>query len=125
MRVLRALAGSLLWILACVVGLLGVILSVTLILLPLGIPLLLLARKLFKYSLTFFLPRAVRHPAQELGRKSRHGAKDAASTMGVSGKKLKRGRKRGRKMTNKARKQAEKKLGRKDRSLVGRIKRAA
>jgi hypothetical protein len=125
MRVLRALAGSLLWVLACVVGLLGVLLSVTLILLPVGIPLLLLARKLFKYSLTLFLPRVVRHPAQELGRKGRSGAKGAADTMGVSGKKLQRGRKRGRKLTNKARKQAGKKLGRKDRSLVGRIKGAA
>jgi hypothetical protein len=125
MRVLRALVGSLLWVLACVVGLLGVVLSVTLILLPLGVPLLLLARKLFKYSLTFFLPPALRHPARELGRTSRRGAKDAADAMGASGKRLQRGRKRGRKLTKKARKQAGKKLGRKDRSLVGRIKGAA
>jgi hypothetical protein len=124
MTVLRALLGSLLWILACVVGLLGVLLSVTLILLPVGIPLLFLARKLFKYSMTFFLPRAVRHPAQELGRKGRRSAGDAADAMGASGRTLKRARKRGRKLTKKARKQASKKLG-KDRSLVGRIKRAA
>jgi hypothetical protein len=45
--------------------------------------------------------------------------------MGASGKRLQRGRKRGRKLTKRARKQAGKTLGRKDRSLVGRIKGAA
>jgi hypothetical protein len=120
MRVVRGLVGSLLWILACVVGLLGVVLSVTLILLPLGIPLLFLARKLFKYSMTFFLPRVVRHPAQELGRKSRRSAGDAADAVGVSGKTMKRARKRGKKLTGKA----SQKLGRKDKTLLGRLKRA-
>jgi len=66
MRVLRALAASVLWVLAGVLALLGVVLSITIILLPLGIPLLLLARKLFRYSMTLLLPRAVRHPGQEL-----------------------------------------------------------
>jgi hypothetical protein len=103
-RVLRALVGSLLWILACVVGLLGILLSVTLILLPVGIPLLLLARKLFSYSMTFFLPRAIRHPAQELRKKSGDGISDAADSLGLSGKKLKRARKSGRKAGKKARK---------------------
>ena len=51
MRMLRALVGSLLWILSGVLGLVGVILCVTVILLPLGIPLLYLARRLFKYSM--------------------------------------------------------------------------
>ena len=78
MKVLRALAGSLLWVLAGVVGLLGALLSITIVLLPVGIPLLLLARKLFAYSMTFFLPRAVRHPGEELGRKGREAAKDVA-----------------------------------------------
>ena len=68
MRMLRALVGSLLWVLSGVLGLVGVLLCVTVILLPLGIPLLYLARRLFKYSMVFFLPRAVRHPAQELGK---------------------------------------------------------
>jgi hypothetical protein len=71
MRALRALVGSLLWILAGVVGLVGALLCVTVILLPVGIPLLLLARRLFRYSMVFFLPRTVRHPVQELGRKNR------------------------------------------------------
>jgi hypothetical protein len=67
MRVLRALAASVLWILAGVLALLGVVLSITIILLPLGIPLLLLARKLVRYSMTLLLPRAVRHPGEALG----------------------------------------------------------
>ena len=104
MRMLRALLGSLLWILACVVGLVGAVLCVTLILLPLGIPLLLLARKLFAYSMTFFLPRVVRHPAKELRAKSSKGVSDAADSLGLSGKTLKRARKRGRKTGKKGRK---------------------
>jgi len=104
MRVLRAFLGSLLLILACVVGLLGALLSVTLILLPLGIPLLLLARKLFGYSMTMFLPRVVRHPAKELGTKGKKSASDAADSLGLSGKTLKRARKRGRKAGKKGKK---------------------
>ncbi|MGZ4517969.1 MAG: hypothetical protein ACXVXN_08625 [Mycobacteriaceae bacterium] len=69
MRMLRGLAGSLLWIVACLVGLVGALLSVTLILAPVGVPLLFLARRLFQSSMALFLPRAVRHPAQELRRK--------------------------------------------------------
>ena len=42
MRLLRALLGALLWIVASLVGLLGVIACVTLILLPVGIPLVML-----------------------------------------------------------------------------------
>jgi len=104
MRILRALGGSVLWILACVVGLVGALLSVTLILLPVGIPLLLLARKLFAYSMTFFLPRAVRHPAKELKAKGGKGVSDTANSLGLSGKSLKRLRKRGRKAGKKGRK---------------------
>jgi hypothetical protein len=110
MRLLRALLGSLLWILAGVVGLLGVLLCITVILLPLGVPLLFLARKLFAYSMTFFLPRTMRHPARELGRKSRQAGEKAART----------GRRTGRKVTG----GAAEKLGRQDRSLTGRLKRA-
>jgi hypothetical protein len=99
MRVLRALAASVLWVLAGVLALLGVLLSITIILLPVGIPLLFLARKLFRYSMTLLLPRSVRHPGQELGKKGRRGAARAAESAGKT-------------------------LGRKDRSLMGRLKRA-
>ena len=108
MRVLRALGGSLLLIVTGVVGLLGVLLSVTVILLPVGIPLLMLARKLFGFSMTLFLPRAVRHPAQELRKKGGKSASDAAGSLGLSRKARKRTgkkvRKRGRKLGKKGRK---------------------
>lgn len=114
MRFLRALLGSLLWVLAGVVGLVGALLCVTLILLPLGIPLLFLARKLFRYSMTLFLPRAVRHPAQELRKKASDGASGAGDSLGLSRKSLKRGRKKGRKAVDKGRKT----LGRKVKGLT-------
>ena len=95
MRGLRALAGSLLWILACVVTLVGALLSVTLILAPIGIPLLFLARRLFGASMAMFLPRTLRHPAQELGRKGRDAAKDTGTKIRKkTGKKRRWGRKR-------------------------------
>ena len=61
MRLLRGLLGTLLWILAAVVGLVAVILCVTVILLPLGIPLLGYARRLFAQAVRMMLPRAVAH----------------------------------------------------------------
>ena len=70
MRFLRVLLGSLLWLVAGVVGLLGVVLSVTVILLPVGIPLLMLARRLFRMAMALILPRAVVHPVEELGKKA-------------------------------------------------------
>jgi hypothetical protein len=61
---------------------LAAILCVTIILLPLGIPLLLLSRKLFSVGGRLMLPRSVRHPIQEAdksakksGRKARKQAK--------------------------------------------------
>jgi hypothetical protein len=81
MRILRALVGSVLWILAGVLGLVGVLLCVTLILLPVGIPVLMLARKLFRYSMTMFVPRQVRHPVDELGKSARRQAKKAKDSV--------------------------------------------
>lgn len=75
MRILRGLVGSLLWILAGVLGLVGVLLCATLILLPIGIPVLMLARRLFTYAMGVMVPRKVRHPVQELGKSTRRGAK--------------------------------------------------
>ena len=93
MKFLRALIGSLLWILAGVLGLVAALLCLTVILLPLGIPLFLLARKLFRYSMTMFLPRTMRHPAQEAGKTAKGNAKklmDSASSSTPTMKKLKK-----------------------------------
>jgi hypothetical protein len=92
-RVLRALAGVLLWIVAALVGLIGALLSVTLILLPVGIPLLFLAKKLFTTSVQLMMPRKLAHPVKELGKQSRkkgRAAKDAGAD--VSKKLRKAGR---------------------------------
>jgi hypothetical protein len=69
MFILRGLAASLLWLVAGLLGLLGVVLSVTVVLLPLGVPLLLLAKKVFGYSMALLVPRKARHPVSE-GRKA-------------------------------------------------------
>jgi hypothetical protein len=60
----------LVWLVAGVVAALGVLLCITLVLLPLGIPLLLVARRLFGLSARLVLPRAVVHPVKELQRRA-------------------------------------------------------
>jgi hypothetical protein len=70
-RLVRVLVGAVFWILAVVVGLVAAILCVTTILLPIGIPLLLLSRRLFGASTRQFLPRKVRHPLQEADKAAR------------------------------------------------------
>ena len=130
MRLLRGLAGAVLWILAAVVGLLGVVLCVTVILLPLGIPLVILARRLFTRSVRLMLPRSVAHPvdesgksARKKGRKAKSAATDAVETATKKGRKgsdkgadvasvaLEKGRKaakKGRKAAKKGRKSTKK-----------------
>jgi hypothetical protein len=105
MRMLRAAGGSLLLILTGIVGLLGVILSITIILLPLGIPLLWLAKKLFRTSMALFLPRAVRHPAEGLSKKTGLGATGAAEPVDSMAASMKRTRKRAGRLSGKAREQ--------------------
>jgi hypothetical protein len=75
MLLLRGLGASLLWIVAGVVGLLGALLSVTVILAPVGIPLLLLARKIFGYSMVVLFPGKVRHPVQHTEKSAKGGLK--------------------------------------------------
>ena len=120
MRLLRALAGSLLWILSGVLGLVGVLLCVTIILLPLGIPLLAVARRLFRYSMVFFLPRKVRHPAQELGKSARKGAREAAGSVSVPDVTSKKARKKAGKQAGKVARRTRKKVAKRGRSLLGR-----
>lgn len=84
MLLLRGLGASLLWIAAGVVGLLGVILCATVILIPLGIPVLMLAKRLFMYSMSVLVPGKVKHPVETLertaGKRSREAAVSPAST---------------------------------------------
>lgn len=77
MRALRWTAASLLGVLGGILGLVGAILCVTLILLPLGIPILFLSRKLFRTAGQLLVPREVRHPLQEVQERSSGSAKSA------------------------------------------------
>lgn len=82
MRLLRGLAGVLLWIVALVLALVAVILCVTVLLLPLGLPLLGYARRLFTLAARLMFPRtaarskqAKNSAARLVGRgKRNHGA---------------------------------------------------
>jgi hypothetical protein len=86
MRVLRGLGGAVLWIVASVVGLLAVVLCVTVILLPVGIPLLLVAKRMFGKSVGLLLPRAVTHPVDEGSKKMRKSGKDVSTKAGKASK---------------------------------------
>jgi hypothetical protein len=68
MRVLRICLGLVVWSLTLILLLVSAILCVTVILLPLGIPLLLLTKKLFFAGLRLMTSRKVTHPVEELGK---------------------------------------------------------
>jgi len=70
---------------------------VTLLLLPLGLPLLRLVRRLFRMATRLMLPRAVTHPVEELGkgarksgRRARSTSQDVASEVGRKGRRASR-----------------------------------
>jgi hypothetical protein len=73
MRLLRGLAGALLWLVALLLVVVAAILCVTLILLPLGLPLLGYARRLFTLSLRLMFPRTAARSAGA-AEKARAGA---------------------------------------------------
>jgi hypothetical protein len=77
-RILRALGAALLWLLAVVVGLVACLLCVTLILLPLGLPLLRLAGRMFAKAAQLMLPRPVAHPVKELEKRGHRARKGLA-----------------------------------------------
>jgi|SRR5918994_853463 hypothetical protein len=126
MRLLRGLAGALLWILAGVLGLVSLLLCVTILLLPLGIPLFRLSKALFGKSVRLMLPAGVAHPVKETkkkGEKAKPEVPEVASKAGrklrkATGKKGKRLRRKARKRGKKARNKAREATGRR-RKLFG------
>jgi hypothetical protein len=95
MRLLRGLLGALLWILASVLGLVGVLLCVTIILLPVGIPIVKIAGSLFRRSMRLLLPPALAHPvdnvttaAKKQRRKVGSAMSDAAHDASKKGRKV-------------------------------------
>jgi hypothetical protein len=111
MRLLRGIAGALLWIVSLVLILVGGLLCVTLILLPIGIPLLGYARRMFATSMKLMLPRAVTHPAETSQKAMRsHGRnakKQAARDFADTKDDIAATRKRGRKKVKQVRKKAK------------------
>ena len=102
MRALRGLLGALLWILGSVVGLVAVVLCVTVILLPLGLPLLRLSRTMVGNAVRLMMPQPLAHPVKEaerswkrLGRKAKRQTPTPDLDAKQMGKKVK---KRGRRL---------------------------
>jgi hypothetical protein len=71
MQTVRRIGAGFLWVAAFLLGLVSVVLCLTIILLPLGLPLLLLAGRLFRIAMRLWAPRAVSHPVDEAGQKMR------------------------------------------------------
>ena len=103
MRVLRGALGALLWVVAGLVGLVSLLLCVTVILLPLGIPLFRASKALFAKALRLMMPRAVAHPIKETRRKGRRLAPDSPD---ISGKLAKAGKKTRKKANKKVKRVA-------------------
>lgn len=72
MRVPRALAGALLWIVSGVIALVAVIPCLTIILLPVGIPLLKVGTRMFGQAMRLFMPPELSRPVK---RPVKHGRK--------------------------------------------------
>jgi hypothetical protein len=93
-RLARGLLGVLLWIVASVVGLLGILCCVTVILLPVGFVLLRLAGRTYRRAVALMLPRAVSHPVDAVtpSRRTRKklAKKGRAAAATVTGDKKKR-----------------------------------
>ena len=94
MRLLRGLLAALLWILAGVLALVGLLLCVTLILLPLGVPVLAYARRVWAWAVRLMLPRMFTHPVQELtGAMDEHREKVTGTVSDAAGSTAKGSRK--------------------------------
>ena len=93
MRLLRALAGTLLWVLAAVLGLVGAILCVTLILLPVGLVVFGYARRLFTLASRLMAPRTTgraKEGKESAKRFLRGHAQPSSDAKSKKGKKSKR-----------------------------------
>ncbi|GAB7005557.1 hypothetical protein JCM18899A_30300 [Nocardioides sp. AN3] len=105
MKALRWLGASLLSLVGGLLGLVGALLCVTIILAPLGIPILFLARRLFRTAGDLVIPRKVRHPLEALSDAASDSTSDVTKTVGKKGKAARKQSKRAtRKVTKKAKK---------------------
>ena len=104
MTVIRGLGAVALWIAASLLGLVGVLLCLTVILLPVGLPLLRMAGRSYGKAARLMLPRSVAHPVKETKRSWRKKGQDAQDAV----PEVSPGR-----LWSKGRKQVAKKTGRK------------
>jgi hypothetical protein len=108
MRLFRGLAGALLGIVSLLLLLVGALLCATVVLLPVGIPLLGYALRTFTTAIRLMLPRAVSHPAKTAGKaiKGRGGraTKRARQDAAVARPDVKTIRRRSRKTAKRVRK---------------------
>jgi hypothetical protein len=77
MRALRGAASIVIWLLATVLLVVSLVLCVTLILLPLGVPLMLFALRLYGYGVQLMMPRPAevkRHVRKQFGLRPRGSA---------------------------------------------------
>ena len=111
MRLPRALAGALLWILASVVGLLGALLCVTIIGLPIGIFLIRRAGRMFSTAVRLMLPSGLAHPIEEAKSSAREKGKKGADRGKDTAEKAKKAAKKTKKKSRKKRKSLESRLG--------------
>jgi hypothetical protein len=80
MRLLRGLLGALLWVVGAVLGLVGLVSCVTVVLLPVGIPLVGFAGRLITHAVKLMLPRSLAHPVDELTKTTKKKARRIRST---------------------------------------------
>jgi uncharacterized membrane protein len=94
MKVLRRIGALVVWLLATLLAVVSLVLCLTLVLLPLGIPLLLLSGRLYVWGVKLWLPRP-----KEVRRHMRKEASRLGESIGIGQpkKQLKRWRKRLRK----------------------------
>jgi hypothetical protein len=115
MRIVRGIGAALVWVLATVVLLLSLVLCITVIGLPLGIPLMLLGLRLYAYGVQLLVPR----PAEmKRGARKRIGLRPRGSVEGDVKRLGKRGKRATKKMRKRARnvkETAEGKVGRRPR----------
>jgi hypothetical protein len=111
-KALRWLGASLLGLVGGLLGLVGAVLCVTIILAPLGIPILFLARRLFKSAGQLVVPRKVRHPVEALADAASSSADDLHKSARKRGKAVRKQGKKARKQGKKATRTAAKKVRR-------------
>lgn len=106
MHLIRGLAGTLLLILSAVLGLVALVLCITVILLPLGLPLLAYAGRLLASALKLMAPRSVSHPVKTfrkpLSQHGHHLKKEVSGLMPSLKKMRKRSHKKVRRMRKRA-----------------------